>query len=368
MPVVGVANSNAIQYTVQDLVQMVYDMTYMSSNSRDWPPQAIVRLLNRCLFNYLVPFVVAANEEFYIVSQDIPLVSGQQNYALPPGCHNSNIRIVQLLDPYYNPSRILVQRELDTALNPYTLFGVTSGLGTPSSFYISNNSLWLVPIPTVGTGVAFLRIYYPLRPSQLVLPFDTLGNYSEGVEQTVGSISPGSGNVSVAFNNVALSPVMSSTSPFLTGNGGNLSVDCISADPPFDVLVAGGTGMFPQTAGAGPVVGTVVFPYTVPPTGPSAPPGLVTGRNVWMAVSSTAPVVTATPIETSFGLMTAWVTAKIMEAKGDDAGYERILRSLQTEEERAKEMLRRRVRGPGKRAFSNPYSGKGGRGLVAFYT
>ena len=367
MPVAGVVNSNALQYTVADLVQMVYDMTYVSQNSRDWPPQAVVRLLNRCLFNYLVPFVVAANEEFYIVSVDLPLVSGQQNYALPAGCHNSNIRIVQLLDPSYNPSRILVQRELDTALNPFTLFGVTSGLGTPSSFYISNNSLWLVPIPTVGTGVAFLRIYYPLRPSQLVLPYDTLGNYTEGIEQVVASATPGSNSVAVTFTNIANSPVMSSSSPFLAAPGTS-SVDIISADPPFDVIGSASTGMATQVSGSAPAVGTLTFPYVAPPTGPSVPPALTVGRTVWLAVNSTAPVVTATPIETSFGLMTAWSTAKIMEAKGDDMGYERIMKSLQVEEERAKEMLRRRVRGPGKRAFSNPYSGKGGRGLVAFYT
>jgi hypothetical protein len=367
VPVAGVLNSNAIQYTVADLVQMVYDMTYMSSNSRDWPPQAIVRLLNRCLFNYLVPFVVAANEEFYITSVDIPLISGQQNYALPAGCHNSNIRIVQLLDPSYNPSRILVQRELDTALNPYTLFGVTAGLGTPSSFYITNNSLYLVPIPTVGTGVAFLRIFYPQRPAQLVLPFDTLGNYSEGIEQSIQSISPGSNTVSIAFQNIPNSPVISSTSPFTLANG-VASMDVISADPPFDVLLSAGTGMFTQTAAAGPIVGSIVFNYVAPPTGPSIPPSIYVGRTVWLSYNTTAPVVTATPQETAFGLMTAWCTAKIMEAKGDNDGYGRIMKSLEVEEERAKEMLRRRVRGPGKRAFSNPYSGKGGRGLVAFYT
>ena len=88
----------------------------------------------------------------------------------------------------------------------------------------------------------------------------------------------------------------------------------------------------------------------------------------WIALSGTAPVVTATNPELSFGLMLQWAVCKVLESKGDESGMGLARANLVAEEERAKEMLRRRVRGPGKRAFANPYSGKGGRGIVAYYT
>lgn len=361
MPVTNVANSSAIQYTVKDLVTMVQDMTFVSDSARDWPPDKIIRLLNRCLFNYLVPFVVAADEEFYVQYQDVALVSNQQNYPLPTGCHNQNLRIVQLLDTQLVPSRVLVQRELDVALNPFTLFGVTAGLGTPSSFYIEGNQLYLVPIPSSGSGVGGIRLHYPLRPNQLVPPFDTAGNYDEAIEQVITGVT----SSTITLGNTTNTPVMSGASPYI---GVASTVDIVAADPPFDVLITPTSQVAAQTSGAVPNVGTLNYTYVSPTNGPPIPPSLFVGRTVWVSLSTTAPVVTMTPIEVSFGLMTQWACAKIMESKGDDAGYERCMRSLVVEEERAKEMLRRRVRGPGKRAFANPYGGKGGRGIVAFYT
>ena len=370
MPVAGITGSSAITYTTADLVQLVQDMTFVSGSSRDWPPDKIIRLLNRSLFNYLVPFVIAADEEFYVVYKDVAIVTGQSNYALPTGCHNSNLRIIQLLDAQGNPSRVLPQRELDVALTPFTLFGVTAGLGAPSSFYVEGNQLFLVPIPT-ASNLNTLRVHYPLRPSQLVAPYDysgpggtSLGTYTEGYLQKITAYNTGTNTITTS--NVA-SNVFAGTSPFVQSTISSTQVDIISADPPFDILATTSATIAQQTAGAVPSVTS----YTI--GGPVSNPtdvnsGLAVGQSVWIAVSGTSPVVTATPIEVSFGMLSQWSIAKVMESKGDDEGYQRAMRSLVVEEERAKEMLRRRVRGPGKRAFANPYSGKGGRGIVAFYT
>jgi hypothetical protein len=357
----------AIQYTTDDLITVIRDQTFVSSDARDWPADKLTRLLNRCLDMYLVPFIIAADEEFYITFSDVPIVSGQQGYALPQGCHAGNLRLIQLLDNQGQPSRVLPQKELDIALNPYTVFGVTAGLGTPSAFYLEGNQFFPQPIAS-SPGVQSFRVHYPLRPSQLVRSTDDLGQYTEAWEVTLvskPSTITGNFNISNYISPGALAAtVFSPSSPFV-GNGLTSFplCDVIQATPPYDVI-AQLTLSNNQVAGAVNAGGV----FTLSNLAQASDPRWVVGQPYWFALPGTSPVVTATNPELSFGLMAQWACCKVLESKADAEGYSMAQNGLKIQEERAKEMLRRRVRGPGKRAFANPYSGKGGRGIVAFYT
>lgn len=354
------------QYTANDLVTAVQDLTFTAQNARDWDATKIMRLLNRALNTYLVPFIVAADEEFYVTFQDIPIISGQQFYQLPSGCHGGNLRLVQLLDQQGQPSRVLPQKELDIALNPYTVFGVTSGLGTPSSFYLEGNRFFPQPIASAA-GIQSFRMHYAARPSQLVLSYDTLGQYTEAFEVVLATGPSTSTGVFTVTNYTGATSggtaaVMSPSSPFVGSGSATYTCDVIQGTPPYDIV--GQVSLTNnQTAGTANTTLSMTTSTTA-----AADPRWVVGQPYWLAISGTAPVVTYTVPDLSFGLLAQWATCKVLEAKSDDAGYALARESLAAEEERAKEILRRRVRGPGKRAFANPYSGKGGRGIVAFYT
>jgi hypothetical protein len=358
---------SAIQYTADDLIVGIRDQTFVSSDARDWPADKLTRLLNRCLETYLVPFIIAADEEFYIAFSDIPVVSGQVGYALPQGCHAGNLRLIQLLDNQGQPSRVLPQKELDIALNPFTVFGVTAGLGTPSGFYLEGNQFFPQPIAS-SPGVQSFRVHYPLRPSQLVRAFDDLGLYNEAWEIVLGtkpSASTGAFNINNYTGAAAggTATTFGSISPFVGAGGVTYTCDVIQATAPYDIL---GTVNLQNNQTAGSV--NFLTSLTLNNPAVAADPRWVVGQPFWLALTGTSPVVTATNPELSFGLMLQWAIAKVLESKADDSGYGMALKGLEVQEERAKEMLRRRVRGPGKRAFANPYSGKGGRGIVAFYT
>lgn len=68
----------ALQYLADDLITAVQDLTFTAQNARDWNADKILRLLNRCLQSYLVPFIIAADEEFYIVYSDVPISPGSR--------------------------------------------------------------------------------------------------------------------------------------------------------------------------------------------------------------------------------------------------------------------------------------------------
>jgi hypothetical protein len=274
---------------------------------------------------------------------------------------------VQLLDNQGQPSRILPQKELDTALNPYTVFGVTAGLGTPSAFYLEGNQFFPQP-PASSPGVQSFRVHYPLRPSQLITSVDTLGQYTEAWEfNLVAKPNPSTGNFTISnytgFQSGGTATVFSPSSPFVGAGTTTMLCDVIQATAPYDVIaqILLTNNQVAGTVNAG---GTLVLNNLAQ----ASDTRWVVGQPYWIAPAGTSPVCTATNPELSFGLMMQWAICKVLESKADGEGLAMSLKALEMQEERAKEMLRRRVRGPGKRAFANPYSGKGGRGIVAFYT
>jgi len=167
----------------------------------------------------IIPTVLSANEEFYVTSIDVPVVSGTSAYRVPNRSIGGRIREVQLLQ-----GNILQNL---TRLEPEQLTRFTSNAsGYPMAFYMDAGALNLIPTP--GASGVSIRLRYYVRPGAFT---STSTDY--------GIIS------SVTYN--------SSTSVTL-GIGGGLNTpsngtryDIIAYRPPFEYLcvegVASGSGV-----------------------------------------------------------------------------------------------------------------------------
>lgn len=186
---------------------------------------------NNELFSRLAPLVMSVNEEFYVQTVDIPIVSGQSAYRMPNRSAGAKLREVTYL--------IGSTRNQLTRLEPEQLTRwVVNPLGVPSAFYLEAGTLNLIPTPA---GAGTIRMSYFVRPGRLT---NTATDYA-----TVGAVSYTGGN-----------SVLTSLSGSLTAALSGV-YDIIAFRPPFEYLLADAV----CTSLAGGVTFTVSSPTTPAP-------------------------------------------------------------------------------------------------------
>jgi len=107
------------------------------------------------LLSEICPAVLAAREEYFVVTHDYALVAGQASYALPSRAMSGVIREVKLL------------RDTDIIDLPRVALDeiTTVASGQPSRWYVQGNHIVLDPTPDTALT---LRCWWYLRPSRLV--------------------------------------------------------------------------------------------------------------------------------------------------------------------------------------------------------
>lgn len=117
--------------------------------------QEILDIAYDCLLSEIVPAVLMCREEFYVTHQDVTIVANQDAYPVPARALNGVLREIKLVDG--TNIKNLTRKSIED------ISSVTSG--TPESFYLQNNSIYLHPTPTEAKT---LRVYCFIRPSKLV--------------------------------------------------------------------------------------------------------------------------------------------------------------------------------------------------------
>jgi len=294
-------------YTTSNLLQAIRDLNYVGLSVRDWPDDKIIRLLNREIDAYLVPFIMSARREHFDTFSDTPIVAGQAAYYLPSKATGGKLRALQLVDGNGQPYSRLIEYSLEEAIN-YGNNIITGNVpqGVPMGYWFRGNQVVLYPAPA-SSPILSLRFYFQSRPSTLVPNASCIQ-----IASFPGGAAPG-------FFRVGFT----GTAP--TAYAAAVACDLVQNRPGFDVLLTGNINA---------VAGTYVeFAGTQPPQ-------LQVGD--WICLADTAPVVTGAIPDMVVGCLIKKVALEITSGKADDAAFNR-LRSLKAEDEkRALQFLKRR--------------------------
>lgn len=160
----------------------------------------------------LVPLVESVNEEFYVTTTDVALVSGQAAYRLPNRNSGSKLRDLKLVIGGVQQPLVRIEPEKVSAW-------VSTATGFPQAFYLEAGAVVLVPTPAVSN--ATLRMRYFVRPGQFV-------TNAAPTTSTVASVSYSG-------------PTATVTTSVVVGSGA-VSVDCLAYRPPFEYLALNGSG------------------------------------------------------------------------------------------------------------------------------
>lgn len=311
-------STSTYDYSADSLLQEIRDAIYAGESNRDWPDDQLLRLVNRQVLEYLLPFIIRTRKEDFITSVDQSLVAGAAAYRIPSKATAARVRAMQLVDAMGNAVASLREIPLEMAIGigADSLAGPVPQ-GTPTGYYFRGNQIVLVPTPAQLAGIS-LRVFFPARPSLLAL--------KAGFVQITGF----PGGAAPGFFRLGVGPVVPG------GYGTNAICDLVQNQPGFDVLFSGPVnavtaGSFIEFAGA-------------------LPAGLAIGD--WVCVTGSAPVITGAVAEVTRGCLINKVALVVLGAKADDGGFKRLQTLLKMSEEEARALLL-----PNRNAGNQPKAG-----------
>lgn len=118
----------------------------------------LLAMASQELQSRVVPLIKGVREEYFVVYQDVPLVTGQAAYRLPYRSAFQAIRGLSLVDSQGTERHLTEIRSQD-------MEGLGPQASQPQSFYLQGNLVYLFPTPGPGTS---LRFRYETRPNRLV--------------------------------------------------------------------------------------------------------------------------------------------------------------------------------------------------------
>ena len=321
----------AIARTTTQLIASVRRRTFIKSDDPDFTDADILAILNEQIGSYLCDLIRPYVANYALCQKDTELVAFQSDYAVPVRALNGTTEAIGIVDPtgvvpgyrlvYYDPQDAIL---LQTAQNS----------DIPVAYNMPGNVIRLYPTPGDLTGTTptnTLRVQYFQRPSELVDPS------AVGV---VSSVSDGSPTYSVTL-------AANAPSTFTVG----ARVEFVSAQPGYGVL--GQVGVIASVAGAN---------LTVTGTLPTAP--YVPTAGDYLCLEDQAPVCTFIPLEFQECLL-QWTAIKMLEAKGDQQGMDRLGKVLSASEAALRHQLPKR--NMGQRRYLSAWAGLRGvpvRGLL----
>lgn len=150
-------------YTSRDLIEAVKRKISVPIAQNFLSDDDILAHANDEMFISQVPSVLSYHEEYYVVYKDYDIVQNQQRYPMPDRAIGMKLRDVYYLDTNGNLFETTRVKAEDKAF-----FQNTTGFGTGiSKYYIENNDIVLLP-QTVNANLGKMRVYYFIRPNQLV--------------------------------------------------------------------------------------------------------------------------------------------------------------------------------------------------------
>jgi hypothetical protein len=278
-------------YTTTELLASVRQRASIPTSQSTFTATKLLRTASEELRNEITPYLLRVRENYFLTSKDYTVTAAQANYLMPERAIGEKIQTVKLLDVNYQElplTRVDIEQITDV-----------NRTGTPENFYIQGSDIYLYPTPDLTANT--LRVYYYARPSALV-------------ETSACGLVVSKTSTTVTIN---------ATAP--TGFGSSATVDFVRGRPPFKLL---------STDVACTVSGTTItfVSGTIPST-------LAAGDYIALAGETPIPTI---PYDL-FPILYQRVAVKVLEAIGDDAGYQRAAVELERLEKNQMPLISNRI-------------------------
>ena len=150
--------------TTSELIETALRRAMIPSDQSTFDDEDIIDIMNEEIGIHILPVVLRAHEEYYVVNEDIPLVDGQTKYKIPYRAVGNKLRDIHMVDganALYEMTRISSEHRSDYHNRFY---GRQYNKNIP--FYLENDSIVLL---TETPSAASIRMTYYLRPNDMVL-------------------------------------------------------------------------------------------------------------------------------------------------------------------------------------------------------
>jgi hypothetical protein len=181
-------------YTSTNLIAAINRRAFTPTDQVTFSDTDLLALADEELETCILPEVISQREEFYVDSQDVQVLVGQQAYSIPNRAIGNSLREVKYL--LSNEIRNLARMEPEEV--------TSSQAGQPERFYLQDSKILLYPPPSSSVGT--LRLFFSRSPSKLV-PVSSVG--------TISAVTPNS----VTVNSIPLGWSAANTFDIVSAQG-----------------------------------------------------------------------------------------------------------------------------------------------------
>lgn len=148
-------------YTTSELLDSINRKSFLPVGQTTFTSAEILSIADEQTLTTITPALLTVKEEFLVYHTDFAITANKNAYDIPVRAVGLNIREIAIVDgdtidpdfPRIEPEEV-----------------VSGASGTPRGFYLKNNQVILYPTPSTTSKT--LRVYFFLRPSELVVTSD----------------------------------------------------------------------------------------------------------------------------------------------------------------------------------------------------
>ncbi len=144
-------------YTSANLISAIERKSFSPANQATFLSAEILAIADEVIKSDIVPAIMAVREEFFVTYTDYTVTASQASYDIPARAIGMVAREIHLVDSSGNITNLPRMAPEDLA---------TTNVSAPTAFYLRGNSIVLYPTPS--TTASTLRVYYHVRPGDLV--------------------------------------------------------------------------------------------------------------------------------------------------------------------------------------------------------
>lgn len=155
----------APDYTSDGVISSIKRRITLPDAQNLFTPEALIAFMGDELSSTIEPLVHSVQQEYWVITHDVPLVQNQTSYTIPVRGIANGLRLITLVDNQGNEMEFPLLRPEYTAsayswLSPYTT-AVLCG------FIIEDDHIVVFPKTVVANPVMSIRFRYERQPSQL---------------------------------------------------------------------------------------------------------------------------------------------------------------------------------------------------------
>lgn len=298
----------SIYLTSDTLIESIKRRASIPSNQVTFLDADFLAFANEEMMVGLVPSILSVHEEYFVWSEEVPLVSGVSQYAIPYRAIGQKLR-----DVFYKDSNGNLFEMTRISPDNKSFFQGSQVISQLTTYYIQGNNIVMTPdVGTSATGSLVLTYY--LRPSELV---------AESRVGIISSITVGASTTDFVVSSAGIPPSLTTS----------VYCDFYQARPGHKMRVF---DILPSAVNTS--TRTITFTNTDLPSGANA---IVVGDHLSLASECMIPMI---PTELH-SVLAQRVAARCVESMGDQAGLQAINLKLAEMENKTQSLIDNRVEG-----------------------